>query len=410
MKITTTGKKIIVLSEYHPGFIAKARELNGKYDRAQATWTFDARDEATVRAACLAVYGRDGLTEPECVDVQVTLRNKSDSSVFMYGRQLCTRMSRDTRVKLGHNVVIVSGAFPSSAGSTKYPELMRNGDTVVLEIRDVPASLVKEGDGSTFVRFSAPAAPAAPTAPAAPAAPTAPAAPAAHTYEANINGKRPFAGLSDEELDKVLALMREEKAHREHVAYNASLETLLTLVTGNMEGPLGNILTWDYENMKDMAPWDYEAGIKGGMGIDDARICVRTYDWKTPVADDPEGFKKVFATWQELVVDEVDNGTIAVCRGRIAVRNEGKWDPVTLIEIEAGPMSYDQAHAKMPEFSVIDWFERPWMHIGIDDKWYILRHATKITAPFGGADGNEHAAIAAEMAGVLGDENDENDE
>lgn len=145
-----------------------------------------------------------------------------------------------------------------------------------------------------------------------------------------------------------------------------------------MNGNNENILTWDYETTGDLAPWDYDQGILGGMGIDDARAFVRTFDWTTPVADDPKGFETAFAVWQKISIEEVTDGTVAVCRGEITVRRDGKWESVTSMEVAAGPMSFDDAKANLPEFSVAEWFDAPWMHVGIDGAWYILRHVTPV--------------------------------
>ena len=62
---------------------------------------------------------------------------------------IAERRGRDEAVRLGDGVVIVEGRFGRSGGSAKYPALAPDG--VVLEVRDVPASLVAEDDTVTIV-------------------------------------------------------------------------------------------------------------------------------------------------------------------------------------------------------------------------------------------------------------------
>ena len=165
MKIMSKGDgaKIGVRSPYHPSFVARARKLNGDYVRAENVWWFDSRDEEEVRAACLAVYGTTGDDNPPLVDIQIAVKDLSElrlvalldnirrvdiqiavkdlseQSLFAYGREVLSRPGRDSRVKLGDGVVIVSGSFPSSAGSRNNPKI---GGDAVLEIRDVPECLI----------------------------------------------------------------------------------------------------------------------------------------------------------------------------------------------------------------------------------------------------------------------------
>lgn len=139
VQIKNDGGKVSVLSPYHPDFVAAARRLNGKWNSPY--WNFDIRDEQRVRDACLRVYGTDG-SKVETVDIKMEVTQSSNNPLFAYGRMVVERRGRDSRVSLGDGVVILEGNFPSSCGSSKYPALT-NGEPVVLEIRDVPVSLVK---------------------------------------------------------------------------------------------------------------------------------------------------------------------------------------------------------------------------------------------------------------------------
>ena len=58
------------------------------------------------------------------------------------GRLLVERRSRDYEVKLGNKVVVLSGGFPKSGGSMKYPSCAPYEGTI-LKVRDVPVTIVE---------------------------------------------------------------------------------------------------------------------------------------------------------------------------------------------------------------------------------------------------------------------------
>lgn len=136
---TTTGK-LAVISPYHPSFVSGARKLNGKWNTGQ--WEFDMRDKGRVHSLMLRVYGTNGEDNPELTDVTVVLDAHAPNPFFAYGKEIASRPSRDARVRLGDGVVVLEGDFPRSCGSAKYPGILNNG-TVTVEVRDVPARLVK---------------------------------------------------------------------------------------------------------------------------------------------------------------------------------------------------------------------------------------------------------------------------
>jgi hypothetical protein len=199
VKITRSGDKIAVISPYLPTFVAQARKVQGKW--GNNAWHFDARDEETIRATCRRLYGTDGTDNPQVVDIRIDLVGETDQEVYGYGRLLAKRWGRDDSVKLGEGVVIVEGTFPGSAGSRNNPRLMNDPtDTVRIEIRDVPESLLSNDGTEEIVRRHEQPAPAS--------------APEQAKAEPEENPDRPFQGLSDEELAKVLAYATKEIAAR----------------------------------------------------------------------------------------------------------------------------------------------------------------------------------------------------
>jgi len=146
VKVTVLNSKIKVETPYHPNFPPAAKNLGGGAKKENGTWAwyFDPRDEASVRDLCRDLFGTDGTDEPDLVTLRVTLDGEQSREIWIGGRCVARRPGRDAPVRLGDNVVIVSGCFPPSGGSAKYPKTMNHSsDPVVLEVRDVPESLAR---------------------------------------------------------------------------------------------------------------------------------------------------------------------------------------------------------------------------------------------------------------------------
>ena len=134
---------------YSPALPAKCRALGGKWYAESKTWRFDVRDARRVSALCLEIFGLDPLAEPGETPELVTVRLELDSfdthaaSFWSFGREIVSRGGRDYPVRLGDGVIVVSGGFPGHGGSVKNPAL-NTQDGTILEVRDVPRSLVDE--------------------------------------------------------------------------------------------------------------------------------------------------------------------------------------------------------------------------------------------------------------------------
>lgn len=142
-------RKIKVVAPYHPYFPIAARKLGGRWSGEQRAWYFDPRDADDVHQLVLRIYGYDPLAEKQdLVTARVTLSREKlnlplGSQFFLFGREIAFRLGRDSAVQLGEGVVVLSGGFPRSGGSMKHPSL-ETEDGTVIEVRDVPRSLVLE--------------------------------------------------------------------------------------------------------------------------------------------------------------------------------------------------------------------------------------------------------------------------
>lgn len=160
VSVTLADKLVTVISPYLPAWRARALDLGGKFQGGNK-WTFDWRDEARVRAALIELYGTDG-TLTELVDARVDVNHFTKhhpgayQELWLFGRSLASRPGRDSRVKLGDGVVIVSGDFGLRGGSVKNPALDPDYETV-LEVRDIPAGHADlKREGVTIVARSGP--------------------------------------------------------------------------------------------------------------------------------------------------------------------------------------------------------------------------------------------------------------
>lgn len=143
----TKDGRVYAVTPYHPDFVKGAKQLNGRFgdltlgEKQVKAWFFDPRDEERVRGVCVQVYGTDGTptaTTTLRVDVSACCERAGvNESLIVAGRQVAFRPGRDVEVKLGAGVLLVSGGFPDSGGSAKYPELKPREGTIAL-VRDVP--------------------------------------------------------------------------------------------------------------------------------------------------------------------------------------------------------------------------------------------------------------------------------
>ncbi len=160
ISIKTEGKSLIVSSPYNPDFVRWAKTRNGKFDKAQGTWTFDARDEAAVRERCIAVYGTDGSSDIELVDVRLIHVGGSNyaalcKGIFLLGRQVVRAFGRDSGAKLGEGCVLISGRIGSGGSVKNWTTVVSKG--AVFEVRDVPRSALEDVDSSWKVEVIRPA-------------------------------------------------------------------------------------------------------------------------------------------------------------------------------------------------------------------------------------------------------------
>ena len=150
VNITVVGNKIYLESPYHPDTSNESKKLGGRW--SDKKWEFDIRDKERVEDMAKRIYGYG----ENVVDITYIFR-ESGKQVFLFGRLVAQRYSRDSSVQLGEGVVIVKGGFSSSGGSARNPDVQGGNEPPTLEIRDAPVNLIDYDDKDiTIIKEHAP--------------------------------------------------------------------------------------------------------------------------------------------------------------------------------------------------------------------------------------------------------------
>ena len=149
--------KIAVSSPFNPDFVKGAKRLGGKWSGDTKAWLFDARDRGRVEDLLASCYGYSAAASGELATVRIVLDedNAGGKEVYFAGRSICSRRYRDVPVKTADNVVIIDCEFPASAGSMRYPAVIRGSRTVTIEVRDVPVEALAAEKELRFERIDA---------------------------------------------------------------------------------------------------------------------------------------------------------------------------------------------------------------------------------------------------------------
>jgi hypothetical protein len=123
------GTKLLTGTPYHPEFPSRAAELDGKY-LGGPVWSFDIEHESEVRAALREIFGTDDMLSVPKVTVTVNLTElvKSEANsrldtLWLFGRPLVTRKTAKRSVRLGEDVYLRSGGFPTRSPNLAQAEL-----------------------------------------------------------------------------------------------------------------------------------------------------------------------------------------------------------------------------------------------------------------------------------------------
>ena len=145
VRIFSENGRVSAETPYNVSFVSKVKNLGGRWNSANKTWSVDHRDEKSLRKLCIDIYGTDGsaatLAAPQTLKIRI-LRDKWNSTVDLCGLEIAKQWTRDSSTKIAANVIILEGGF-AGGGSAKYPAANPRIGTV-LEVRDIPESLAEK--------------------------------------------------------------------------------------------------------------------------------------------------------------------------------------------------------------------------------------------------------------------------
>ncbi|RZD62937.1 hypothetical protein C0Q58_14450 [Streptomyces albidoflavus] len=138
------GQTALIFAPAHAELATDLQHIGARRDSVRGTWTVSAWDESRAREILRSRFGTDGSPEDlsDLVTVRIPLAQYEAPSydgacARFAGRDIASRYSRDTPVKLGAGVVLVEGTLPPRGGSAKYPAVNAGSD-VIVEIRNIP--------------------------------------------------------------------------------------------------------------------------------------------------------------------------------------------------------------------------------------------------------------------------------
>lgn len=143
MKVTVENGKIKVNSPYNSEFIARARQIQGKW--SSPNWVFPEENKDEVKELLVECYGECGdLGEVDTVTIELDLDTYEDDApnhVLMFGSMvLLERRSRDRQPTFADNVMVVTGGFRESGGSRQHPCVSPKEGTI-LRVKGVPVTV-----------------------------------------------------------------------------------------------------------------------------------------------------------------------------------------------------------------------------------------------------------------------------
>lgn len=111
---------IEVVTPYNKEFVAKARNLRGKWSKSKNTWIFDDSIEEYVKQALIECYGTTGENPVETCSLLVKEYTSYGykTEVELFGKTIARAYGRDSGAKLGDNIIWISGNY-GSGGSVK---------------------------------------------------------------------------------------------------------------------------------------------------------------------------------------------------------------------------------------------------------------------------------------------------
>lgn len=118
IQLTISEDKLKVVTPYNEGFVAKCRNLRGKFQGG--AWWFDDSIIDYVREAMIMFYGTTGEVPFENCTLFISDFSGSEfcGPVTLFGRTVARAAGRDSGARLGDDIILIKGSC-GSGGSVK---------------------------------------------------------------------------------------------------------------------------------------------------------------------------------------------------------------------------------------------------------------------------------------------------
>ncbi|EMO54825.1 hypothetical protein [Leptospira noguchii] len=147
IKTNIKDDQISVFVDYNTEFIEKAKNLNGKWNPIEKSWSFNLKDHEEVKNVLRNIYGEDGESLTEFVNIKILTKENITSydkgGITLKGREIARAYNKDT-VKLGKTVKMISGEIDSGGTSNKVSTIIKENSIFLIE--DFPKLLLDQID------------------------------------------------------------------------------------------------------------------------------------------------------------------------------------------------------------------------------------------------------------------------
>lgn len=136
MKVIIENKEIKVESPYNRDFIARAKQIQGRW--SSPYWIFPEENREEIKELLIECYGEcdilyNSSDELNTVTLEINLdKYREEKGELKLGSMvLLSRPLRDRSVSFAPNVMLIKGGFAKSGGSWKNPRLQANAGTII---------------------------------------------------------------------------------------------------------------------------------------------------------------------------------------------------------------------------------------------------------------------------------------
>jgi len=144
MTIEIVNGKAHITTPYNQDFVAKIKNIGGRWDASSKTWTVSESMIDEAREIMRQVYGKDDQqTDTPSTDIRIRFNKEVSvlqAGITLYGKTIAKAWGRDSGARVGDDVAFITGK-PISGGSVKnWHTIIEAGSEIV--VKNVPLTLI----------------------------------------------------------------------------------------------------------------------------------------------------------------------------------------------------------------------------------------------------------------------------